>query len=116
MANFVINLGAYGIFGIVGQDASATQRALSALTATIDNYTDAYVANIPGGSPAGSGALAVVSRGNAPGSTITVNISLVGKDMSGNTLPTVILSVDIVEPTPPPLATQVVVVLSLIHI
>ena len=104
MANTQVGPGLVAILGYAGEDAGGNPLPLSSLTATVDDYTDAYI------SPIGTAQVILVQKTSQPqGSTKTVNVTFNGISQDGTHLTPTVVAFDLVGPTPPPQATQVAV-------
>lgn len=81
-----------------GNPASITERS-----ASIDNYPQAYVA-VDGN----KNIFAVLKATLTAGTSLTSNVTLGGKDTSGNDLPPIVQTITFSGPPVPPLAVQIV--------
>lgn len=92
-------IGAEAFFNYpTGLDSNGNPAPITARSATIDNYTDAYVAN-----NSGSGQLFVVAKVAPPvGGSLTVNVTLNAEDANGNAIAPVVQPVTF-QGAPPPL-------------
>ncbi len=100
--NPVLTSGLIAVMNFSGADAAGNLKPLLSLSATIDDYADAYIAaNNPG-------SLMLVQKVTQPvGQVKTVNITFNGVSQSGNVLPPKVQAFDLAGAAPPPQATQV---------
>lgn len=101
MDAFNIPLNAFAIQTIIGLDASGNRAPLASVSVTVDDYSHAYVADLP--EPAAS-RYAIVPKNVAPGQPVTVNVTIHGTSQDGTQLPPVTQQYTITEPAPPPQA------------
>lgn len=88
----------FAFFDAFGRDASSNPQSLGSLTATIDNYSAAFVCKY-------QGHVAIVPKSTPPaGQTTVVNVTLNGTDVNANPLPALTVTANIQGPPPPPLA------------
>lgn len=99
MSAFTIPIGAFAIQTLLGQDGSGTRRALQTVSATVDNYSAAYVADLP--EPSAS-RYALVARALPPGPPVTVNVTIHATAADGSTLPPITQQYSLTAPAPPP--------------
>lgn len=103
MSTSIVNPGRFQIVYVQGKDLSNTVQSLGSLSATVDDYTTAYVVKYP---DAVSFAL-VVKVTPAAGASIPVNVTLHGTDLKGNALPAITQAFTIQGPPAAPLAVSV---------
>jgi hypothetical protein len=97
-----------GSVGLVTVEAQAPDQSfqnLSSLTATLDDYTDAYIAATGSGTQ-----FAIVPKGGYPaqGTSRTVNVTLQAASVDGTALPAYVQPAVIQGPPAPPQATVLI--------
>lgn len=103
--NTVVPDGNVAIITYAGADDADNPKPLSALSVTIDSYSDAYVAAIEG-----TNQVMLVQKVSQPeGQTKTVNLSFNGVSQDGTHLPPNVVPFDLSGPPAPPQATQVLI-------